>query len=60
MEILETLVKAKQTAFTLVGEIRWAQKQACQDNPVLEILLRDLIGDAVKLQNRLAEIEAAL
>ena len=55
---LETITKAKQTANLLKGDIREAQRQACQDDPVLEILLRELIGDAVKLQNRLAEIEA--
>jgi hypothetical protein len=55
---LETITKAKQTANLLNGDIREAHKRACQDDPVLEILLRELIGDAVKMQNRLAEIEA--
>jgi hypothetical protein len=41
-----------------VGDIREAQKVACKGNLALEILLRDLIGEAVKIKTRLAELEA--
>jgi hypothetical protein len=55
---LETITKARQCAELLVGDIGEAQKRACRDNPALEILLRELIGDAVTVKDRLAEIEA--
>jgi hypothetical protein len=56
--LLETLTKAAQTADFLASDVREAHSQACGENPALEILLRDLIADAAKLENRLAEIEA--
>jgi len=58
--LLETITKAAQTADMLANDIREAHGQACDENLVLEILLRDLIGDSMKLRNRLAEIEACL
>ena len=57
---IEAVTKASQCADLLVGDIREAQKIACQGNGVLEILLRDLIDDAAKIKNRLAEIETCL
>lgn len=56
----QTVTKATQTADLLASEIRAAQSRSCGENPALEILLRDLIYDAMKLKNRLAEIEACL
>jgi hypothetical protein len=55
---LETITKAAQCAELLVQDIREAHKCACQDNPVLELLLRDLIRDCAAIKNRLAELEA--
>ena len=54
---LETITKASQCADLLVGDIREAQKVACEGNVALEILLRDLIVDAVKIKSRLGELE---
>ncbi len=55
---LETITKAAQCADLLTSDIREAHKLACQDHPVLEIILRELIGDAAKIKSRLAELEA--
>ncbi len=53
----ETITKATQCADLLVSDIRDAHCHACDDDPALEILLRDLIGDAVKIKHRLSEIQ---
>jgi len=53
----ESITKAAQCADLLVSDIREAQKQACESEPALELLLRDLIGEAVKIKNRLSELE---
>lgn len=55
---LETLTKAMQCADLLAADIHEAHKAACQNDPVLEILLRDLIRDSMAIKNRLAELEA--
>jgi hypothetical protein len=57
---LETITKAAQCADLLTSDIREAHKLACRENPVLEILLRELLGDAVKLDSRLAQLDAGL
>jgi hypothetical protein len=57
---LEAITKATQCSDLLVSDIREAHKLACQENPLLEILLRDLIGEAVKINRRLAELEGCL
>jgi hypothetical protein len=54
---LETITKAAQCADLLTSDIREAHKMACQDDPVLEIMLRELIGDAAKIKNRLTELQ---
>jgi hypothetical protein len=56
----ETITKAVQCADLLVSDIREAHKLACQNEPAVELLLRDLIADAAKIKNRLAEIENCL
>lgn len=56
---LEAVVKA-QCSDLLISDIRAAHSVACQENPLLEILLRDLIADAAKLNRRLAEIEGGI
>ena len=56
----ESVTKAAQCADLLTSDIREAHKLACRGNPLLEVLLRELIGDAAKIKNRLAEIEGCL
>ena len=56
----ETITKAAQCADLLVGDIREAHKLACQNNPAVELLLRDLIADAVKIKHRLGEIQMCI
>jgi|GEM_PF-1583366 len=56
----ESITKATQCASLLYDDIREAHKISCRSNPVLSILLRDLLGDTVRLKNRLAEIESCL
>jgi hypothetical protein len=53
----ETITKAAQCADLLVSDIREAHKQASENEPALELLLRDLIAEAVKIKNRLGELE---
>lgn len=53
----ETITKAAQCADLLVSDIREAHKQACESEPALELLLRDLIAQAVTIKNRLGELE---
>lgn len=53
----ETITKAAQCADLLVSDIREAHKLACEDELALELLLRDLIEDAVKVKNRLGELQ---
>lgn len=56
----EAIAKAVQCADLLVGDIRDAHGLACRGNPVLAILLCDLIAEAAKVKNRLAELEGCL
>jgi len=57
---LETITKAAQCADLLVGDIREAHKLACHENPALEILLRDLLGEVARIKNRLAELQSTM
>jgi len=57
-EQLEPLTKAAQTADLLVQDLREAHKSACDDQPALEILLRNLLGEAAGLSHRLTELPA--
>ncbi len=56
----ESIVKATQCSDLLVSDIRAAHRLACQDNRLLEILLRELIAEAAKINRRLAELEGCL
>jgi hypothetical protein len=56
----ESVTKAAQCASLLVSDIREAHKNACDGNRAVEMLLRDLISDSVKIKDRLAEIEVAV
>jgi hypothetical protein len=54
----ESLTEVAQTADLLVQSLRWAHRAHCTDEPMAaEILLRDALGDAVRLLQRLQEIE---
>jgi hypothetical protein len=53
----EAITKAAQCADLLVSDIREAHKQACESELALELLLRDLISEAVKIKTRLGELE---
>ena len=57
---LEAITQAVQCADLLTSDLREAHKLACQNDAVLEILLRELIGDATRIKNRLVELEAGL
>ncbi len=56
----EAIVKATQCSDLLVSDIRQAHRLACQDNRLLEVLLRELIAEAVRINRRLAEIEGCI
>lgn len=56
-EQTELLTKAAQTAAMLTGDVRDSHRAACEGDRVLEILLRDLIRDAVAIERRLNELE---
>lgn len=60
MSLLISITEAATTADLLATDIRKAHSQACGENPTLELLLRDLIADAMKMKSRLSEIEACL
>jgi hypothetical protein len=57
---VESIVKAAQTANLMVSDIREAHKTACDKGGPLEILLRDLLAQAVAVEDRLKEIQASL
>ncbi|MCZ7635457.1 MAG: hypothetical protein M5U12_05035 [Verrucomicrobia bacterium] len=57
---LETITKAAQCAALLVSDIREPHKLACQDNPILEIVLREILGEVVRIDNRLAELQSTM
>jgi hypothetical protein len=56
----EAITKAVQCSDLLVSDVRQAHRLACDDNLLLELVLRELIADAVRINRRLAEIETAL
>ena len=56
----EAITKAVQCSDLLTSDIRQAHRVACQGNPLLEIVLRELIADAVRINRRLAELEGCL
>jgi len=56
----EDIEKAEHTAGFLSDELRSAHTRACTENPVLAILLLDLIRDAVKIDQRIKEIQGVL
>ncbi len=57
---IESITKATQCADQLVRDVVEAHRIACEDEPTLQILLLDLIGDARRMKDRLALIESAI
>lgn len=58
--VLESITKAAQCSSLLYDDILEGHKKACEDNPILSILLRELLGDAAKIKSKLEEIESCL
>jgi hypothetical protein len=56
--VIESIDKAVQCAELLVEDIREAHSESCRSNHYLEILLLDLITDAMAIRNRLNRIQA--
>jgi len=56
----EAIAEAAQCAALLVSDIREAHKLACQDERVLEILLREILGEVARIENRLAELQSTM
>jgi hypothetical protein len=52
--------KASQTAALLVSDLRQAHKAAVRENPLLELLLLDLLTQAREMERRLKGIDQAL
>ncbi|MFA5348104.1 MAG: hypothetical protein WC294_08200 [Methanoregula sp.] len=58
--MIEKITKACHSSGFLADEIREAHSAACRENPVLAILLMDLLGDAVKIEHKLRQVEEAI
>jgi hypothetical protein len=56
----EDIEKAAGSATFLGDELRAAHTRACTKNPVLAILLLDLIRDAAKIEQRIKEIQGVI
>lgn len=55
---LESLTKAGQCAELLASDIREAQRLARRDQPVLAILLWELLAEVNRVSDRLAELQS--
>jgi hypothetical protein len=53
----ELVTKATQCSDLLLSDIREAHSVACQKNYLMELLLREIITDAVRLKQRLSDID---
>jgi hypothetical protein len=60
MMIREDIEKAAGSAGFLSGELIDAHRRACTENPLLAILLLDLIADARRMNDRIKEIQSVL
>lgn len=56
----EDIEKAGHSAGFLWNELRSAHTRACVSSPVLAILLLDLVGQAVKIDQRIKEVQSVL
>ncbi len=57
---LEEVLKASQAANMLVSDLRQAHKAAIRENPLLEVVLVDLLTQSIELERKLKGIDAAL
>lgn len=60
MMIREDIEKAGHSAGFLSDELRGAHTRACTENPVLALLLFDLIVAAAQINNRIKEIQSVI
>jgi hypothetical protein len=56
----EAIEKAVQCSDLLVNDVRAAHRLACDDNLLLELVLRELIAEAARINRKLAEVERCL
>lgn len=56
----ESLFKAAEMAGLLTRDLRAAHSDACTENPLLEILLLDLIAKAAEIEQQVKRINLAL
>jgi hypothetical protein len=54
----EAITKAAQAATMLLSDVRQAHKTSCDDDPVLEMLLRDILAETAKLEAKLNQLDA--
>lgn len=57
---IDRVTEARQCAELLYSDIIQCHKAACHDDPVLELVLTDLIRDSVAIRDRLAQLERCL
>ena len=57
---LEEVLKASQAASFLVSDLRQAHKASVRENPLLELILLDLLTQAQEMERKLKGIDAAL
>lgn len=56
----ELLIKAQHDADFLYQDIRAAHRQACENNGLAEMILREMLVPALILQQRLADLLAVM
>ena len=57
---LEEVLKASQAANMLVSDLRQAHKAAIRENPLLEVVLVDLLTQSIEMERKLKGIDDAL
>ncbi len=57
---LEEVLKASQAANMLVSDLRQAHKAAIRENPLLEVVLVDLLTQSIELERKLKAVDQAL
>ena len=56
----ESITKSAGDSSFLDEDLREAHRKACDDHPILAILLRELLGDAARIKTRLEELETVV
>ena len=57
---VEEVLKATHSANLLVSDIRQAHKAAIREDPLLEVILLDLLTQSLELERKLKAIDLAL